>query len=123
MDYYFVAKNKTGGLVGQLTLEEIVRRFQDGELPGDYVAAASTGGSYTEFMKSGTATWVPLDELITNPQAQPRQIHLAADAAQSRGAFVRRYLDLYRTARLLIGLGATVKTIGIVLGALVFLFW
>ena len=90
MDYYFVAKNKTGGLVGQLTLEEIVRRFQNGELPGDYVAAASTGGSYTEFMKSGTATWVPLDELVTNPQAQPRQIHLAAELLETMAVEVRR---------------------------------
>jgi hypothetical protein len=55
MEYYFVAKNKNGRLVGQLALEEIIRRFQDGELPGHYVAAAATGGSYAEFMKSGIA--------------------------------------------------------------------
>jgi hypothetical protein len=61
--------------------------------------------------------------LVINPQAQPRQIHLKAEAAQARGAFIKRYLDLYRTARLLIGLGTSVKTVGIVLGAIVFFFW
>jgi hypothetical protein len=123
MDYYFVAKNKNGGLVGQLTLDEIARRFHEGELPGQYVAAASTGSSYAEFMQSGTATWVPVDELVANPHAKPRQIHLEAAAAQSRGAFVKRYLDLYRAARLLVTLGASVKTVGIVVGAIIFLFW
>lgn len=46
-----------------------------------------------------------------------------ADGAKSRSAFVKRYLDLYRAARLLIALGSTVKTIGIVAAIIIFVFW
>jgi hypothetical protein len=36
---------------------------------------------------------------------------------------VKRYVDLYRAARVMTGLGATVKIIGMVLGGLIFMFW
>jgi hypothetical protein len=41
----------------------------------------------------------------------------------SNGIFVNRYRDLYRAARLLTALGTTVKTIGIIVAAVIFLFW
>jgi hypothetical protein len=46
-----------------------------------------------------------------------------AGRSPSHTGVIKRYLDLYRTARLLIGLGTTVKTVGVVLGAIVFIFW
>ncbi len=41
----------------------------------------------------------------------------------SRSPFVKRYLDLYRTARLLNGLGTFVKIVAFILGIIIFLFW
>lgn len=38
-------------------------------------------------------------------------------------ALVNRYLDLYRAARVMTGLGMTVKVVGIILGAVIFMFW
>jgi len=48
---------------------------------------------------------------------------LQSDSAKSRSPFVKRYLDLYRASRLLVALGTTVKTIGIVAAIIIFLFW
>jgi hypothetical protein len=48
---------------------------------------------------------------------------VASSGLHSRSPFVARYLDLYRTARLLVGLGTTVKGIGIVAAIVIFLFW
>jgi len=36
---------------------------------------------------------------------------------------IKRYVDLYRTAHVLNGVGTTVKTIGIVAAVVIFLFW
>ncbi len=47
----------------------------------------------------------------------------SSSALHSDGTFVNRYRDLYRAARLLTGLGTTVKTIGIIVAAVIFLFW
>lgn len=38
-------------------------------------------------------------------------------------ALVHRYLDLYRAARVMTGLGMTVKVVGVILGAVIFMFW
>jgi hypothetical protein len=43
--------------------------------------------------------------------------------ATGRSTIVTRYVDLYRTARTMTGLGTTVKTIGLVAAAVIFLFW
>ena len=48
MDYYIVAKAKEAGFIGQLTQEEIARRFHAGELLGDYMATKSMGLSYVQ---------------------------------------------------------------------------
>src|SRR5689334_20809363 len=50
-------------------------------------------------------------------------VALGAEAAKSRSPFVKRYLDLYRAARILVALGTTVKTVGIVAAIIIFLFW
>jgi Zn finger protein HypA/HybF involved in hydrogenase expression len=47
----------------------------------------------------------------------------ASSPPTSRRAFVKRYIDLYRAARLLVGVGTTVKGVGIVLAIIIFLFW
>ena len=47
----------------------------------------------------------------------------SADESVSRSPFVRRYLDLYRAAKLLVGLGTSIKGIGIVAAIIIFLFW
>ena len=48
---------------------------------------------------------------------------ISPDTAGSRNPFVRRYIDLYRASKLLVGLGATIKGIGLVGAVLIFLFW
>jgi hypothetical protein len=40
-----------------------------------------------------------------------------------RSPFVKRYIDLYRTARLLNGLGTFVKVLAFIFGIMIFLFW
>lgn len=72
MKYYFVAKNPHGDFVGQLTLEEISRRFHTGEIPGNYVAAYAAGGSYSQLVQSGNATWVKVSDLISNPSLESK---------------------------------------------------
>lgn len=41
----------------------------------------------------------------------------------SRSPFVKRYIDLYRTARLLNGLGTFVKVLAFIIGLVIFMFW
>jgi len=45
------------------------------------------------------------------------------DASKERGPFVNRYVDLYRAASVLTGLGTTVKIVGLVSAAVIFVFW
>jgi hypothetical protein len=40
-----------------------------------------------------------------------------------RSPFVKRYIDFYRTARLLNGLGTFVKVLAFIFGIIIFLFW
>lgn len=47
----------------------------------------------------------------------------ATVVATGRSTIVNRYVDLYRTARTMTGLGTTVKTIGLLAAAVIFLFW
>jgi len=70
MDYYCVAKSKEAGFIGQLTLEDITRRFRAGELLGDYVATKSLGLSHHQIMKSGLAAWVTVAALVAHPPVQ-----------------------------------------------------
>lgn len=52
-------------------------------------------------------------------------LEMVADAslATASNPVVNRYVDLYRTAYVMTGLGATVKTVGIAVAAVIFLFW
>jgi hypothetical protein len=59
----------------------------------------------------------------TNVQLGTASEVAAARGSTSRSAFVKRYLDLYRTARLLNGFGTTVKVAAFILGIIIFLFW
>src|SRR5881394_3025793 len=47
----------------------------------------------------------------------------AASILTGHSAAVNRYIDLYRAARIMTGLGTTVKTIGLIAAAVIFLFW
>lgn len=47
----------------------------------------------------------------------------AASIATSRNPVVNRYIDLYRAASIMTGLGTTVKTIGLIAASVIFLFW
>ena len=67
MDYYFIAKTENGEFVGQFKLNDIVRQFRAGDLPGDYVAAKATGLSYRDAMKSRTPlTWTNISVLCAD---------------------------------------------------------
>jgi hypothetical protein len=57
--------------------------------------------------------------------ATEAEARVAAESggAKSPSPFVNRYLDLYRAARLLVGLGITVKIVGVVAAIVIFLFW
>lgn len=46
-----------------------------------------------------------------------------AESASDSKPSIKRYLDLYRVARLLITLGSTVKGLGVVLAIVIFSFW
>jgi len=59
----------------------------------------------------------------TNSRVRDDDEVFVGDNTRSRSPFIKRYVDLYRTAQLLIGLGTTVKTVGIVAAIIVFLFW
>jgi hypothetical protein len=50
------------------------------------------------------------------------EVPIAEGASNSKPS-IKRYLDLYRVARLLIALGTTVKGVGVVLAIIIFLFW
>jgi len=47
----------------------------------------------------------------------------AASVAAGRNPVVNRYVDLYRTAHVMTGLGTSVKTVGIVVAIIIFFFW
>jgi hypothetical protein len=121
MDYYFVAKNKEGGFIGQLTLEDIIRKFHSGELSGSYIAARSSGDSYHEVMKSGTATWLTVAELVANPPT-PTSLLTQTDATQLLTkqviALMHRYNDAYLVARVTNGFGGIIKGFGVVIAVL-----
>src|SRR5205085_10394290 len=121
MDYYFVAKNKEGGYIGQLTLEDIARRLRAGELSSNYVATRSSGGSYHEVMKTGIATWMTVAELVANPPVQASaqaQIGRTLLLTNQVIALMRRYNDAYLVARVTNGFGGIIKGIGVVIAIL-----
>src|SRR5438445_7687825 len=60
---------------------------------------------------------------VRESQTLPTEGSVSPGAIGSRSPFVRRYLDLYRAAKLLVGLGTTVKGVGIVAAIIIFLFW
>src|ERR1700674_3757244 len=66
MKYYFVAKTPTSGFVGQFTIEEIAAGLRAKELKGDYVATASTGLPYAEFVKQSDISWLSISEIALN---------------------------------------------------------
>src|SRR6266496_5874317 len=117
MDYYFVAKNKDGGFIGQLTLEDIVGKFRSGELSGSHVVARSSGGSYHEALKSGTTTWMNVAELVANP---PTPINPLAQTGTTQLltkqviALTHRYNDAYLVARVTNGFGGIIKGMGVI---------
>jgi len=124
MDYYFVAKSTEGGYIGQLTFDEIVRRLRTGELSGNYVAAKSSGGSYSDVMKSGLAAWVTVDELVANPPVSGTSQAQAGTApllTRQGIALMRRYNDAYLVARAVDGVGGLSKGIGVAIAALLVL--
>jgi len=121
MDYYFVAKNKDGGFIGQLTLEDIVGKFRSGELSGSHVVARSSGGSYHEALKSGTTTWMNVAELVANP---PTPINPLAQTGTTQLltkqviALTHRYNDAYLVARVTNGFGGIIKGMGVIVAVL-----
>jgi hypothetical protein len=70
MDYYFIAKTKDGGFIGQYAFGDIAALISQGVIRGDYVATKSIGPSYNELMKSGNISWITVADLIPNPPIQ-----------------------------------------------------
>jgi hypothetical protein len=72
MDHYFVARSQETGFIAQLSVEEISRQFRTGELLGSYVATkvVAPSSSYLQVMKSGTAVWVTVADLVAHMPAQ-----------------------------------------------------
>lgn len=75
-----------------------------------------------------------LDPAHAVPRSSPQQSQASADVAtidnpsltpfgESRSPFSQRYIDLYRAARLLVGLGTTVKTVGLAAAGIILAFW
>jgi hypothetical protein len=139
MNYYFVAKNKTGGFVGQRTLESITKQFHSGEIPGNYIVTESYGPSYAEIIKL-EVPWITVAELIHNPPVQNERFasnqifdhssenkssQNVANAPVLPGGTKRaqslsnRYWDAYLVARATVGMGAVIKVVGILLGILI----
>ena len=52
-----------------------------------------------------------------------RERFVSASFGTGNNPAINRYLDLYRAARLLTALGTTIKTVGIILAAIIFSFW
>lgn len=115
MDYYFVAKNKTGGYIGQFTLEDIVQQLRDGMLSDDYVAARTFGDSYQQVMNAGIADWVTVAELVADQPTQPINIQ---PVSRQVSAITTRYNDGYLVAVTTNGIGEIIKGIGVVLAVL-----
>ncbi|HVQ38250.1 MAG TPA: zinc ribbon domain-containing protein [Pyrinomonadaceae bacterium] len=80
-NYYFVAESAGGGFVGQLPLEEIAKQLRDGKMPGNYVAAKSSGPSYSQLLKSGTANWITVADLVGNWSAHNARVRTPVDTA------------------------------------------
>jgi hypothetical protein len=118
LEYYFVAKSPAGDYVGQLTLEDINQRLSAGELSGSYVAARSSGGNYNELIKSGTATWMTVAELVANPVMQ---VSTASPVSNQVSAIMRRYSDAYLVAKVTNGFGGIIKGIGVAIAVLLLL--
>jgi hypothetical protein len=64
----------------------------------------------------------PVEDYVAASLSRLRTV-ASASVATGRSPVVNRYVDLYRTARVMTGLGTTVKTVGIVAAAVIFLFW
>jgi len=69
MAYYFVAKTPNGEFIGSYTIEQIAFKVQAGGIKEDYVATSGNEFSYTQLAKMGTATWVPIAELLQSAPA------------------------------------------------------
>jgi hypothetical protein len=118
LNYYFVAKSPDGDYIGQLTLEDIDQRLSTRKLSSGYVATRSLGGNYDELMKSGTAIWVTLAELVANP-AMPGSAVVPASGQVA--VLMRRYNDSYIVARETNKFGGIIKVIAIALAVLIIL--
>ena len=57
MSSYFVAKGKNGELIGEFTLDAIVKAFEDGKLPGYYAATKADGLNYHRIVEQEDAVW------------------------------------------------------------------
>jgi hypothetical protein len=132
MDYYFVAKDKGGKLIGQMTVEEISRRFRAGELPGDYVATESYGPSYHELVSSGATAWITVADLAAGLSAKKQsasaptysqEVGSSSPQTPSRqlAAIMHRYGDAYLYARATVGIGNLIKGVGIASAILLFI--
>ena len=138
MDYYFIAKYRKGAFAGQSTLEEIKRKFHNGEIPGDYAVTESFGPSYAEILKL-EVPWTTVAELVSNPPAQNERsasnqapphstenklpqttanAPLLSGASKQAQTLSNRYGDAYLVARTTVGMGSGIKIIGILLGVL-----
>lgn len=83
MDFYFVAKAKDSGFIGQLPLEEILKRFQSGEFDKNYVVTKSTGPSYAEIIKSENVHWITMAQFAINAKsANPSSIESSKPSSQ-----------------------------------------
>jgi hypothetical protein len=54
---------------------------------------------------------------------EPPSVAASPPSKRTTSPALKRYLDLYRAARLLNGLGTTVKIVGIVVAVVIFVFW
>lgn len=66
---------------------------------------------------------VPTSQTFEHSAAPQISAAVHIDSSKPRDAFIKRYIDLYRTARLLNGLGTTVKVLAFIVGAIIFAFW
>jgi hypothetical protein len=71
LETYFVATDKTGGFLGHFTIEQITKGLINAEILGDYFVTKSFGNSFNDTIKSGTAQWITVKELLTSQQKLP----------------------------------------------------
>lgn len=118
MKRYIVTKTQKSGYVGAMYFQEIVTKFQAGEISGDFVVTEFTA-PFAEVSKRTDVHWERVSEFVARPHPDDTRSFTSGHSEQRFSSAGRRYRDAYLVAKATSAIGIVVKVVGIILGVLV----